>query len=235
MSTIINIDGVETMVEDRSNAPSTVAENMVAENIGEVPMRDPKSGKLRSWVWEHFKRETINGKMKAICKYCKKQLVGGSNSGTSHLKEHYTKQHKSGALRQKLLTNNFNRDRPLLSTYAFDEENARKELARAIIMHEYPLSIVDHLGFKRYSASLQPLFKLPCRNTIKKVVLNIYDYEKVKTLSLVEGNQSRLAITTDMWTSSNQKKGFMAVTAHFIDDSWSMQSRILRYFNNKIT
>jgi len=32
-----------------------------------------------------------------------------------------------------------------------------------------------------------------------------------------------------MWTASNQKKGYMVITAHYIGDDWSMQSRILRY------
>ncbi|GMQ06568.1 hypothetical protein CsSME_00051105 [Camellia sinensis var. sinensis] len=116
-----------------------------------------------------------------------------------------------------------------MNSYIFDQDFARKELSHAIILHEYPLSIVDHVGFKRYSAALQPLFKVPSRNTIKSDILKIYDYERVKTLSLVEHNKSRVAITTDMWTASNQKKGFMAITAHFIDDSWTLQSRILRF------
>ncbi|KAG5515923.1 hypothetical protein RHGRI_036831 [Rhododendron griersonianum] len=122
-----------------------------------------------------------------------------------------------------------NKDRPpLLTSYSFDHETARKELASAIIMHEYPLSIVDHVGFRRYSNALQPLFKVPCRNTMKAEIFMIYECQRGKTLSLVVSNASRLAITMDMWTSSNQKKGFMAVTAHFIDDSWTLQSRILR-------
>jgi len=50
----------------------------------------------------------------------------------------------------------------------YNAENARKELAHAVILHEYPLSIVDHIGFRRYSAPLQPLFQVPCRNTIKR-------------------------------------------------------------------
>lgn len=70
---------------------------------------------------------------------------------------------------------------------------------------------------------------MPCRNTITSDIFKIYEYEKGKTMSLVVGNASRLDITTNTWTSSNQKKGFMAVTAHFIDDSWTLQSRIMRF------
>ncbi|KAF7128988.1 hypothetical protein RHSIM_Rhsim10G0125900 [Rhododendron simsii] len=134
-------------------------------------------------------------------------------------------------MRQQVLTNNFmNKDRPpLLTSYSFDHGTARKELANSIIMHEFPLSIVDHVGFKRYSNALQPLFKVPCRNTMKSEIFKIYEHHKGKTLSLVVSNASRLAITTDMWTSSNQKKGFMAVTTHFINNSWTLQSRILRF------
>ncbi|CAL5407655.1 unnamed protein product [Camellia sinensis] len=77
--------------------------------------------------------------------------------------------------------------------------------------------------------ALQPLFKIPSRNTIKSDILKIYKNEKEKIMRLVQSNQIKMAITTDMWTSSNQKKGFMVVMAHFIDDSWSLQSRILRY------
>ncbi|PSS08117.1 AC9 transposase [Actinidia chinensis var. chinensis] len=67
------------------------------------------------------------------------------------------------------------------------------------------------------------------RNTIKKDILKIYDVEKVKTMAVMERIQSRAAMTTDMWTSSNQKRGFMVVTTHFIDDSWKLQSRIIRF------
>ncbi|KAE8668026.1 pentatricopeptide repeat-containing protein [Hibiscus syriacus] len=48
-------------------------------------------------------------------------------------------------------------------------------------------------------------------------------------MRLLEKNRSKIAITTDMWTSSNQKKGFMSITLHLIDDNWEMQSRIMRF------
>ncbi|KAH7861139.1 hypothetical protein Vadar_022076 [Vaccinium darrowii] len=77
---------------------------------------------------------------------------------------------KEESTRQQVLTNNFNKGHtpqgPPLSSYSYDQDTARKELASAIIMHEYPLSIMEHVGFK-YSFALQPAFKVPCRNTIK--------------------------------------------------------------------
>jgi len=41
-------------------------------------------------------------------------------------------------------------------------------------------------------------------------------------------NKSRIAITTDMWTSSNQNKRYMAVTVHYIDENWNLHNQIIR-------
>ena len=65
---------------------------------------------------------------------------------------------------------------------AFNSDFSKRELAIPITMHEYPLSIVDHLYFKRFVCSLQPLFTVPCRNTIKKrclrfMILNVKGFK----------------------------------------------------------
>ena len=44
--------------------------------------------RLKSMVWQHFKKKMINGEWKAICNYCKRKLGGKSKSGTSHLHYH---------------------------------------------------------------------------------------------------------------------------------------------------
>jgi hypothetical protein len=49
----------------------------------------------------------------------------------------------------------------------FDAALARKELALMICVHEYPLSIVEHALFRKFCKTLQPLFKMVCRNTIR--------------------------------------------------------------------
>ena len=43
------------------------------------------------------------------------------------------------------------------------------------------------------------------------------------------GIQFRVAITTDMWTSDTQKRGYTAITTHFIDESWNLRNILMRY------
>ncbi|KAK2661526.1 hypothetical protein Ddye_000100 [Dipteronia dyeriana] len=58
--------------------------------------------------------------------------------------------------------------------------------------------------------------------------MKLYEVEKSRTMVMLDENTSRIALTTDMWTS-NQKKGYMVVKAHFIDNTWKLRSRILRF------
>ncbi|XP_030942135.1 zinc finger BED domain-containing protein RICESLEEPER 2-like [Quercus lobata] len=78
-------------------------------------------------------------------------------------------------------------------------------------------------------ADLQPMFKLVIRNTLKSDILKIYDNEREKVLKMTDKNGSRMAITTDLWTLSNKKRGFIVITVHFIDHTWTLQSRVLRF------
>ena len=104
-----------------------------------------------------------------------------------------------------------------LNTYQFDQVRMRNKLVCMVILHEYPLSMVDHIEFKEFVADLQPMFKLVTRNTLKSDILKIYDNEREKVLKMADKNGSRMTITLDMWTSSKKKRGCMVITAHFID------------------
>ncbi|KAH7834034.1 hypothetical protein Vadar_012116 [Vaccinium darrowii] len=238
----VEVDSSATLMDstdgsnDVSRPPSPPVESDVVEIEGVVTLLPGEvrlsKAKLRSVVWQHFDKVSVNGAEKAACMYCSKRLVGGSNSGTSHLSDHYDicPRRRVADLRQKVLTSNFlkGEGKKKLETYVFDQNYARRELACMIIMHEYPLSLVDHIGFRRFVQSLQPAFIMVSRNTIKSDILKIYDVEKAKTMKAIEKNQGRVAVTTDMWTASNQKRGYMVITSHFIDDSWNLQTRILR-------
>ena len=85
-----------------------------------------------------------------------------------------------------------------LGAGTYDEKYARGELVKENIMHEYLLSIVDHLGFRRYSSALQLVFQVPTRNTIKKEIMKIYENERAISLKLLDSLDGRVAITLDM-------------------------------------
>ena len=102
-----------------------------------------------------------------------------------------------------------------------------------IILHDYPLSMVSHYGFHKFSSGIRPLFKMPCRATTKSDIMKIYETKRGVVLGSMEKNDSRIAVTSDLWTASKQNRGYMAVTTHYIDATWKLQNRIIRllYFN----
>ncbi|KAK2637258.1 hypothetical protein Ddye_032050 [Dipteronia dyeriana] len=115
-----------------------------------------------------------------------------------------------------------------LAAQHFDYEVSRIELSRMILMHDYPLKMVEHEGFRDYTRSLQPLFKPISRTTARRDIMSMYEIERASFLTMLGKIPGRIAITSDMWTASNQKRGYMTVTSHFIDSSCQLQSRLLR-------
>ena len=194
---------------------------------------EPELRRLTSNVWPHFSRVRVGEIMKARCKYCRKLLGGETHNGTSHLRNHLRNsciQKKIHDGQQRILGPNYNpTGPPQLAASQYKADVARKELCSMILVHEYPLSIVEHLGFKRFCCALQPQFTVPCRNTIKKDILTLYGVERDRFQRIVDGNLGRVAITTDLWTATNQKMGYMAVTGHYIDNSWKLKSILLRF------
>ena len=223
------------------------AENPQTHSISGGTKRDsegqPRSSlRQTSRAWDHFTRRTINGEMKAVCNHCGKGFAGQQSSGTSHLLNHIDRCPKriqesapapaSSPSQASKIYKKKDDETSTISAFdstAFDKELARQKIARMIIMHELPLRFVEYEGFRDLMSFVQPLLGKICRNTVKREVFKLFDFEKAKTMALLEDITSKVSITTDMWTSSHQKKGYMVVTVHFIDNSWTLRNRILRY------
>ncbi|KAK9750191.1 hypothetical protein RND81_02G179500 [Saponaria officinalis] len=196
------------------------------------------SRKLTSEAWTYFDQVLVNNVKKAKCKGCNKLLSATSNYGTSHLMKHAKKtctmrhlEISKGQTKLRMKTElDGSTTLELKEKYKeFNQEFSRNKLVIMVIIHEYPLSIFDHFGFKDFVKSLNPLFKMISRNTLRNDILKIYKDEKLSLKRLLEYNDSRIAVTTDMWTASNQKKGYMVVTSHFIDQNWVLRNRTLRF------
>ncbi|XP_070040605.1 uncharacterized protein [Nicotiana tomentosiformis] len=152
--------------------------------------------KLISEAWKHFKAVKLDGVRFGVCKYCNTRIKSTRKCGTSSLWDHIRRcRKKPSNLEDK---GGLGGTMDGIKQYYFDQDISRRELAHAIILHEYPLSIVDHVGFRKFVASLRPLFKIVSRNIIKNDILKIFDNLKSKTSKLLEKITSKIAITTDM-------------------------------------
>ncbi|XP_057745028.1 zinc finger BED domain-containing protein RICESLEEPER 2-like [Arachis stenosperma] len=226
-------------VEVQSNANPTSETPQATDNVstpeGSTPNEGDNKTHVKSAYWEYFDRLKVEGEWKAKCKFCKTVLSANPRNGTKSLRNHvdrYCKRIKVANSRQSSIVESLSKQsqKQKLSEdgFVFDPSFTRKCVAEMIILHEYPMSCVDHHGLRRAFASMQPTFKMPSRNTIRKDILKMYGDEKQKLTLQLDENDSRVAITTDMWTS-NQEKGYMVVTAHFIDTSWKLHMRILSF------
>ncbi|KAI5557469.1 hypothetical protein BDE02_18G105700 [Populus trichocarpa] len=206
-----------------------------------------KRMKRKSMVWEHFTIETLSSDCRrAFCKQCRQSFaysMGSKVSGTSHLKRHIAK-----GTCLALLNNQGNRQTPGTPTMngnssmsdpprrrcrsrnsasiSFDLDHFRQKIARMMIMHDYPLHMVEHPGFVNFVKSLEPRYDMMSFNTVQGDCISGYLREKQKVMKFIECLPGRVCLTLNVWTSS-QSLSYVFITGHFIDGDWKPQRRIL--------
>jgi hypothetical protein len=95
-----------------------------------------------------------------------------------------------------------------------------------IIIDEMAFRVVEGEGFIKYSNTLQPKFEVPSRTTVARDAMQIFLEEKEKMKKILK--KQRISLTTDTWTS-NQNLNYMVLTAHWIDQQWQLQRRVINF------
>ncbi|KAL0866948.1 hypothetical protein Bca101_046066 [Brassica carinata] len=207
----------------------------------------------KSMVWEHFTIETTSpGSSKACCKHCRKSfayITGQKLAGTSHLKRHiqlgicpmsreglthHTTQEVSDTKDVVTTTTTCPpKKRQRASSAAatplnapLDQDRCYSEMAKMIIMHDYPLHMVEHPGFAGFVHALRPQLSMASFHTIHADCVAMYLSEKQKLSTFVGEIPGQVNLTIDLW-SSNQSVGYAFVTGHFIDKDWNLTHRLL--------
>lgn len=198
-----------------------------------------RSKKCTSDVWQYFTKHRVsiedNGKsyvqMWAHCNFpkCKHKGRCESNYGTTGFWSHLRTSHSIVKGQQQLKVEKDN-DKNIIAVqpYKYDEEASVRKFYLAIVMHEYPFNIADHEYFVDFIKSLRSSFPIKSRVTIRKEILSMYLQEKEKLYACFKTILCRFSAIMDMWTS-NQNKSYMCITAHWIDDNWSIQKRIISF------
>lgn len=213
-------------------------QNVENENNENVEQGEHCERNGRSSVWNDFVKEKVKDKkgnivIKAKCKQCNHHLSHTSGHGTSHLKRHlkyYCKRKKTGNkdVMQLLLTNSSKESGGQLKPFKFDQDVSRRSLAKFIICAELSFRAVEHPSFIEFVGSLQPLFRCVGRLTVRNDCVALYEEEKQNLHALLKSLSCRVCFTSDMWTS-NQKLGYMTLTAHYIDDDFVLRKKIVSF------
>lgn len=101
-----------------------------------------------------------------------------------------------------------------------------------MIMHEYPFNFAEHEYTNDFIRSLCPIFPIMGHKTVRARIMDIFHDEKKKLFDYLAAHNCRFSCTMDGWTS-NQNKGYLCVTCHFIDDDWKLQKRIIHFMHLK--
>ncbi|GMY09741.1 zinc finger BED domain-containing protein RICESLEEPER 2-like, partial [Fagus crenata] len=109
-----------------------------------------------------------------------------------------------------------------------DQDMYREMLALAIIMHNYPFSYAEHENNRLIHVYLNPEVKPVSRNTAKQDVIKIYKREKESLKFALKSISGRFCLTSNLWSSSTTNQ-YMVVTAHFVDENWVLQKKILSF------
>ncbi|KAK8669212.1 hypothetical protein V6N13_106648 [Hibiscus sabdariffa] len=109
----------------------------------------------------------------------------------------------------------------------FDQERSRLDLARMIILHDYPLAMVEYVGFKVFVKNLQPLFDVP-NSTVEFDCMEIYEKERQKVHDMLSKLQGRINLAVQMW-SSTENSNNVCMTSHYVGDDWKLQKKILNF------
>ncbi|XP_027340723.1 zinc finger BED domain-containing protein DAYSLEEPER-like [Abrus precatorius] len=190
----------------------------------------------KSIVWEHFTVKTDGpGCAKAYCKRCKRSfayLKDSKQAGTSHLKRHISLgicQKSQQTPCSKIDANppkKQARAKPCFAAISFDQASCNNKIAKMIILHDYPLHIVEHQGFINFVRTLQPQFNPLSFNTVQEDCVAMFLREKQNVLNLINGIPGQVNLTLDLWTS-NQTSAYVFLRGHFIDGDWNLHHPIL--------
>jgi len=86
-----------------------------------------------------------------------------------------------------------------------------------------PLSMVEDEGFKKMVSILNPGYILPSRTHFTKLMERKYQEALQKIKSAINTTNSRMALTTDIWTNVSTE-AYLGITCHYIGNDWKMTS-----------
>jgi len=104
-------------------------------------------------------------------------------------------------------------------------EELRKRLVECVVCNDLPFSLVEN---PRFRSLLPPGTTAPSADTVKRDIMKLYEEGVSRIADRLCSADSKISVTLDCWTSPCTD-AFMGITAHSIDDHWTLQSSLLNF------
>ncbi|CAB5213586.1 unnamed protein product [Rhizophagus irregularis] len=223
MDPIVNLELTIPIIDDDDKKTdyeiSLSSEKKKSANL--PPVRTP------STVWQHYEKVDDNGvHVYTKCKYCDKRY--SKNCSTTTLNDHWKKKHlkiqPGGVGSIEAAFNNASNTQ----SQAEDHADILDKLVNWVIDDCQPFKVVDGVLFREFIASLNSKFRVPSRQTLRNKIDNKYTHYKNNIIKLFQENNSKIAFTSDMWTSDTGAP-YMVLTAHWINNEWNLKHAIIAF------
>ncbi|KAL3615596.1 hypothetical protein CASFOL_041257 [Castilleja foliolosa] len=206
-----------------------------ADNADDQQPAKKRARRNTSKVWDYFTIVEVGPDCRrAVCNQCKKSYAystGGKVSGTTHLSRHLTKGTCNVVVDDSNSNNHIevNKSQRRRRVPPYNAERCRREIAKMIIMHDYPLHIVEHMGFVAFARNLQPCFDIGSFETVEGDCVSIYLQEKYQIQKLIdECMPGRISLALDLWSSASTRYvGYVFMRGQFVDSNWRMHQKLL--------
>ena len=109
-----------------------------------------------------------------------------------------------------------------------DHSVVREKIAYSIIKHNLPYSFVEYDGIRDLHSYLNPEYKSISRKTVVADVFKFYLDQKALLKKNLLQSRGRICLTSDCWTAITGE-GYLCLTAHFVDERWHLNSKILSF------
>ncbi|KAL2922100.1 putative AC transposase, partial [Bienertia sinuspersici] len=111
--------------------------------------------------------------------------------------------------------------------FVYNRDRMISELGRFIIADELPYSFGESVNYEYFNrVVLQPQYRRVPRNTLKRRTQQSYYAYRGYLMEMFRTYDGRVSLTSDTWTSTYGEP-FVCVTAHWIDNDWLLQKRII--------
>lgn len=175
-------------------------------------------------IWNYIQKikNNDNNVISLNCQLCEAEY--SKSTSTATLRRHLTSIHSSTYIPNNQPNQN--------SSYTFAEQvHITTKLAEWITVDLQPFNTVEQIEFIQFVHTLDPRYVLPCRQTIKEEVVSLFNKRKMNIKLEINNLTTKIALTTDIWSSNYNNTAFLGTTMHYINNTWEVKKCLLDFIS----